>query len=70
MKILVIEDNGPGIDPELRSTLFNPIASKKPSGLGVGLYIAHHLAHTQFNGSLELIDSKQGAVFIVKIPKS
>ncbi len=70
MLVIRIEDNGPGIDPELRSTLFNPIASKKPSGLGVGLYIAHHLAHTQFNGSLELIDSKQGAVFIVKIPKS
>ena len=68
--IIHIKDNGSGIERELRKNLFSPIASKKPSGLGIGLYIAHHLTHTQFNGSLELTDSEIGAEFVIRIPRA
>lgn len=38
-----IIDNGPGIPPELRDTLFYPMVSSKPNGSGLGLSIAQTL---------------------------
>lgn len=67
--IISVKDNGVGIDSETKQKLFSPTASTKPAGLGVGLYLAHHLIHTQFNGSIELKDSTVGALFEIKIPK-
>jgi signal transduction histidine kinase len=64
-----VHDNGVGIDPELQDTLFNPVASKKTNGLGVGLYIAHHLTKTQFNGSLQLGKTPPGALFVITLPR-
>ncbi len=67
--IITVSDSGPGIDPEVRSKLFKPLVSTKPSGMGVGLYIANHLVVTQFNGTIELVPSNFGAQFRVTIPK-
>lgn len=64
-----VHDTGIGIDPELQSTLFNPIVSKKTNGLGVGLYIARHLTEAQFNGSLTLGKTTTGALFIITLPR-
>ncbi len=38
--IVAIEDNGTGIDPEIKPKLFTKFASKSKSGLGLGLYIS------------------------------
>ncbi len=67
---IYVKDNGIGIDPENRNMLFSPIASKKPTGLGVGLYIAHELTNTHFNGTLRALNSEIGAEFLIKIPKN
>ncbi len=64
-----VSDNGSGIDESIRNKIFQPLESTKPSGLGVGLYIAKHLIESQFNGTLECIDSKHGATFQVSISK-
>jgi two-component system sensor kinase FixL len=34
-----VEDNGPGIAPQIREKLFSPFSSTKPEGMGVGLSI-------------------------------
>jgi len=46
MKVVTVEDNGPGIDPERRETIFEPFISTKPpgQGRGLGLYISRELA--------------------------
>jgi|GEM_PF-3573871 len=32
-----VEDDGPGVDPELARTIFDPLFTTKPSGMGLGL---------------------------------
>lgn len=73
---VVISDNGVGISKELTGQLFSPINSTKPTGLGAGLFIAHHLAKTQFSGTLRLLPNNtktthlDGAAFCLEIPLS
>lgn len=68
LKIHVI-DTGIGIDEEIAANLFNPIKSGKPTGLGIGLYIAQHLANDQLSGNIELKSSTIGAHFVISLPK-
>lgn len=65
-----IKDNGPGIDPVIYKSLFNPVTSTKPSGMGVGLYIAKHLTEDHFGGTIQIKASETGALFIVTIPRT
>lgn len=67
--LIIIEDTGPGFDDSAKKTLFQPVESNKPTGLGVGLYIAKHLVESQFSGSLKLLPSKLGAKFEIILPK-
>ena len=38
--ILTVSDNGPGIEPTIRESLFQPFVTGKTTGTGLGLYIA------------------------------
>jgi two-component system sensor kinase FixL len=38
--ITSVEDSGPGIDPSVTDRLFQPLASTKPEGMGLGLSIS------------------------------
>ncbi|MEJ2610655.1 MAG: PhnD/SsuA/transferrin family substrate-binding protein [Candidatus Thiodiazotropha sp.] len=38
---VTVRDNGPGIKPELVSTLFDPFVTTKPDGMGLGLSISY-----------------------------
>ena len=38
--VTTIEDSGPGIDPHVAERLFQPLASTKPEGMGLGLSIS------------------------------
>ena len=44
---LTVADNGPGVDPRRRETIFEPFVTSKPAGQGrgLGLYIARELTH-------------------------
>lgn len=42
---LSVQDSGPGIPPQRRSNLFEPFASTKPDGLGIGLAISQTLVN-------------------------
>jgi C4-dicarboxylate-specific signal transduction histidine kinase len=49
---LLVEDNGPGVAAALRPRLFQPFASNKPGGIGMGLSISHSLARS-LGGALD-----------------
>lgn len=68
--LISIEDNGPGISPLVRKTLFKPLESTKSTGLGVGLYIAKHLVESHFKGKLEDIPSTTGAKFQITLKQA
>jgi len=38
--VTTVEDSGPGIDPSVAERLFQPLASTKPEGMGLGLSIS------------------------------
>ena len=66
---IVVTDNGPGIAPEERSSLFQPFASTKGiRGTGLGLPVTSKIVH-EHSGSI-LVESipGQGATFIVELP--
>jgi signal transduction histidine kinase len=58
--IVTVEDSGAGIPDAVRSRLFTPHVTTKPSGAGVGLYLAHRLATTRYGGDLSLADRPEG----------
>jgi len=65
--ILTIADNGPGIAPEIITTLFEPFVTKnKTKGTGLGLAIAKQyiVAH----GGKITVTNNNGAVFTVTLP--
>lgn len=37
---ILFSDDGPGIDPEYQKDIFEPYVTRKPNGIGLGLYIA------------------------------
>jgi signal transduction histidine kinase len=61
-------DDGPGVPPELRRTLFEPGVSGKESGWGVGLSLTRRIVQKTHGGTIELGRAHDGAEFIVKLP--
>lgn len=63
-----VEDDGPGLDPDLREKIFDPFFTTKDHGLGIGLYICHKIA-TQHRGRIEVTNGPSGgAIFSVSFP--
>lgn len=51
---LAVEDSGPGLPVQVRDRLFTPHVTTKPSGSGMGLYLAHRIATTRYGGRLSI----------------
>ena len=65
-----VEDEGPGIPPELRDRLFEPYVTTKEHGTGLGLAIARRIVE-EHPGRLELhAGSSGGALFRVVLPRA
>ena len=68
---LRIADSGPGIDPAIRSRIFDPYFTTKPQGFGtgIGLAVCRGLA-TSHDGALDLDDAHDqgGACFVLCLP--
>src|SRR5207248_11478971 len=69
---LVVEDNGPGVPPELAPTLFERFvrgAGDRGGSFGLGLAIVKAVAESH-GGSVELepSDDGRGARFVVRLP--
>ncbi len=62
-----IEDDGPGIPPDLRDSIFYPLVTSRDSGTGLGLPAAQELISR--HGGLIEFDSRPGrTVFLVRLP--
>lgn len=65
---LVVEDDGPGVPPEVADRLFEPFFTTKAKGLGVGLYLSRRLVEAH-GGQLHLdATAPRGARFVVRWP--
>jgi len=62
-----VTDNGPGIPPAVRGSLFEPLASNKAEGLGLGLAISRTIVEAH-GGALWLADTHAGAAFCLTLP--
>lgn len=66
---MMVEDDGPGISPELLHRIFDPFFTTKDHGTGLGLAIVHRIAEA--NGGSVTAGNKsegRGAVFVLSIP--
>ncbi len=63
-----IEDNGPGIAPDVREKLFRPFFSTKPGGTGLGLATARRIIH-EHGGTIDIeCPAHGGTRVIVRLP--
>src|SRR5579863_4973439 len=62
-----VEDDGPGIPPELQARIFAPLVSGKPRGTGLGLSIAQELVN-RHGGLIEAASAPGRTVFSVLLP--
>lgn len=62
-----IEDDGPGIPPELQDSIFYPLVTSRADGTGLGLSVAQDLLSR--HGGLIEFESRPGkTVFFVRLP--
>lgn len=68
--ILVVSDEGPGIDPALHERVFEPFFTTRTEGTGLGLAIVHNLIRSM-RGEIR-IDSVagMGARFTISLPRA
>jgi C4-dicarboxylate-specific signal transduction histidine kinase len=57
--VLAVEDEGPGVPIELRESLFQPFATGKGDGMGMGLYMAKMIVDSH-QGEIAVMDRPQG----------
>jgi two-component system nitrogen regulation sensor histidine kinase GlnL len=62
-----IEDDGPGIPPELQDSIFYPLVTSRPDGTGLGLPAAQELL-SRHGGMIEFRSRPGRTVFIMRIP--
>lgn len=68
---LEVADDGPGVPPEVRARIFEPLFTTKGTGQGTGLGLssAQGIAHAA-GGCLQLIESSVGATFRIYLPRA
>lgn len=68
-----IQDNGPGIEEEVRKRIFEPFFTTKSTdkGTGLGLSISYFIVVDDHGGEMAVTSSRgNGANFIIKLPTS
>lgn len=62
-----IEDNGPGVAPDMAERLFDRFVTTKPNGLGIGLSICRSIVEA-YGGRISVASSETGARFTFALP--
>jgi C4-dicarboxylate-specific signal transduction histidine kinase len=65
--IVQIDDNGPGVAPEIAESLFDPYQTSKPRGMGLGLTLSRQIvqSHTGRLWWQPLV--REGTRFVVEL---
>ena len=68
--IVEIEDNGPGMSPEIQSKIFDPFFTTKPpgQGTGLGLDISYNIITRRHQGDLKVFSKPGQTCFKVWLP--
>jgi signal transduction histidine kinase len=65
-----VEDDGPGIPPEVRERMFDPFVSTKEGGTGLGLALTHQIVRDH-GGEIRVgAREPRGARFVVTLPEA
>jgi signal transduction histidine kinase len=70
--VLTVQDNGPGVPPELRERIFERFvrgAGDRGSSSGLGLSIVRAVAESH-GGNVTVEDATPGARFVVRLPRA
>jgi two-component system nitrogen regulation sensor histidine kinase GlnL len=62
-----VDDDGPGVPPAIRSSLFYPLVTGRPNGTGLGLAVAQEII-TRNGGSVSFESEPGRTVFSVLLP--
>ncbi|OYW22425.1 MAG: hypothetical protein B7Y98_03480 [Sphingomonas sp. 32-62-10] len=65
--LLTVSDNGPGLTDQQFESMFQPFATTKPEGLGLGLVISQEIMRN-LGGDLTADASRAGASFTMMVP--
>ncbi len=65
---IIMEDTGPGIPQEIMDEIFEPFASTKPSGTGLGLAFVHQVVRECKGDIIVENQPKAGARFVMSFP--
>ena len=67
--IIQVSDNAGGIEQQVLDRIFEPYFTTKEEGkgTGLGLYMSKKILETNLNGTIEVKNSKEGAVFIITL---
>ncbi len=66
---LDVTDDGPGIPEDIRSRLFEPFATSRKDGNGLGLAVSRRIVE-RHGGSLALLPATPGATFRIELPRT
>jgi PAS domain S-box-containing protein len=67
--VVTVADDGPGIPPEQRDSVFEPLFTTKTKGTGLGLFICRQILEGH-GGSIRAVDADRGAAFEFRLPRS
>ena len=67
--LIIISDNGGGIDEKIMKNMFNPYFTTKQvgKGLGLGLSITYEIIQ-EYGGNISVKNTKEGAQFTIMLP--
>ena len=66
---IAVADNGPGVDPEIARSLFDPFVTTKPNGMGLGLAISRSIVDAH-GGKLWHETRTPGSLFCFTVPSA
>ena len=69
--VIEIEDNGPGMTPDLEKRIFEPFFTTKPvgTGTGLGLSVSYYIITEEHKGHLSVVSEPgKGSRVIIRLP--